>query len=69
MLEAARRATWDALNGPRYLRSGCFNPSINFPKSIEETPIEDTTEGEVTATFWFVKPRACHQSNFLTEVD
>ncbi|HEX5053922.1 MAG TPA: AAA family ATPase [Planctomycetota bacterium] len=27
MLEAARRATWDALHGPRHLRSGRFHPS------------------------------------------
>ena len=26
LLEAARRATWDALHGPRHLRSGRFNP-------------------------------------------
>lgn len=27
LLEAARRANWDALHGPRHLRSGRFNPS------------------------------------------
>lgn len=26
LLEAARRANWDALHGPRYLRSGRFRP-------------------------------------------
>ena len=26
LLEAARRANWDALHGPRHLRSGRFNP-------------------------------------------
>lgn len=26
LLEAARRATWDALHGPRHLRSGRFRP-------------------------------------------
>ena len=26
LLEAARRATWDALHGPRHLRSGRFHP-------------------------------------------
>jgi hypothetical protein len=27
LLEAARRATWDALHGPRHLRSGRFKPT------------------------------------------
>lgn len=27
MLEAARRATWDALHGPLHLRSGRFRPT------------------------------------------
>jgi hypothetical protein len=27
LLEAARRATWDALHGPRHLRSGRFRPT------------------------------------------
>jgi len=26
LLEAARRATWDALHGPRHLRTGRFHP-------------------------------------------
>lgn len=26
LLEAARRANWDALHGPRHLRSGRYNP-------------------------------------------
>ncbi|MBM3495715.1 MAG: hypothetical protein FJX72_15530 [Armatimonadetes bacterium] len=26
LLEAARRATWDALHGPTHLRSGRFHP-------------------------------------------
>lgn len=26
LLEAARRATWDALHGPAHLRSGRFHP-------------------------------------------
>lgn len=29
LLEAARRATWDALCGPRYLRSGRFHPRLD----------------------------------------
>jgi len=28
LLEAARRATWDALHGPTYLRSGRFRPGL-----------------------------------------
>ena len=31
LLEAARRATWDALHGPRHLRSGRFRPTIDEP--------------------------------------
>ena len=31
LLEAARRATWDALRGPRYLRSGRFRPRPEDP--------------------------------------
>jgi hypothetical protein len=31
LLEAARRATWDALRGPRYLRSGRFRPRSENP--------------------------------------
>lgn len=27
LLEAARRANWDALHGPRHLRSGRFRPT------------------------------------------
>ncbi len=33
LLEAARRATWDALHGPMYLRSGRFHPER---ESVEE---------------------------------
>lgn len=32
LLEAARRATWDALCGPRYLRSGRFRPRPEDPR-------------------------------------
>ena len=28
LLEAARRANWDALHGPRHLRSGRFRPEL-----------------------------------------
>ena len=40
LLEAARRANWDALNGPRHLRSGRFNPEP------EPDPKSDGDEGE-----------------------
>lgn len=28
LLEAARRANWDALHGPRHLRAGRFRPTV-----------------------------------------
>ena len=31
LLEAARRATWDALHGPRHLRAGRFHPFVGLP--------------------------------------
>lgn len=37
MLEAARRANWDALNGPKHLKSGYFNPSKLLLKTDKET--------------------------------
>jgi hypothetical protein len=36
MLEAARRATWDALHGPRYLRSGRFRPAPDDAERVDE---------------------------------
>jgi hypothetical protein len=36
MLEAARRATWDALHGPRYLRSGRFRPTPDDDERVDE---------------------------------
>ena len=36
MLEAARRATWDALHGPKHLRSGRYRPSDAPPKDTKE---------------------------------
>jgi hypothetical protein len=35
LLEAARRATWDALHGPRYLRSGRFHPNSDDLSELE----------------------------------
>lgn len=37
LLEAARRATWDALHGPRHLRSGRFNPSDESGHGVDGT--------------------------------
>jgi hypothetical protein len=33
--EAARRATWDAMHGPRYLRSGRFHPECDDVSECE----------------------------------
>jgi hypothetical protein len=33
LLEAARRATWDALHGPVHLRSGRFRPGQDPPSA------------------------------------
>lgn len=40
LLEAARRANWDALHGPEHLRRGEFNPSpvhTSVPENQEQT--------------------------------
>ena len=37
LLEAARRATWDALKGPRHLRSGRFRSQPVLSGSDRET--------------------------------
>jgi hypothetical protein len=37
LLEAARRANWDALHGPRHLRSGRFRP-VRDPGDAEVAP-------------------------------
>jgi hypothetical protein len=36
LLEAARRANWDALHGPRHLRSGKFHPEEDVPPHAAE---------------------------------
>ena len=39
LLEAARRANWDALHGPEHLRRGEFNPSpvhTSVPQNQEQ---------------------------------
>ena len=38
MLKAARRATWDALHGPRHLRSGRFRPVIDDAAKPDALP-------------------------------
>jgi len=38
LLEAARRATWDALKGPRHLKTGRFRPQPVLSGSDRETP-------------------------------
>lgn len=47
MLEAARRATWDALHGPRYLRSGRFRPTLDDDERVDEAaqPGDATSAG------------------------
>ncbi len=40
LLEAARRATWDALHGPEHLRSGRFHPHIDLSVKIDQTSHE-----------------------------
>lgn len=43
--EVARRATWDALYGPRHLRSGCFTPSAQPQnKSIDKENGNNSTK-------------------------
>lgn len=36
LLEAARRANWDALHGPRYLRTGRYRPTRDFSSVADE---------------------------------
>ncbi len=45
MLEAARRATWDALHGPKHLRSGRFRPWDALQKDTNEAAPSDPAEG------------------------
>ena len=46
MLEAARRANWDALCGPRHLRTGRYRPSdvINKPDDGDDPPQPEVHE-------------------------
>ena len=46
LLEAARRATWDALHGPRHLRSGRFNPSDEAGDGADEAAQLHAAAGE-----------------------
>lgn len=38
LLEAARRATWDALKGPRHLKAGRFRPQLVLSGPDRVTP-------------------------------
>ncbi len=44
-LEAARRATWDALHGPKHLRSGRYRPLERATAEHQETTPSDLAEG------------------------
>jgi hypothetical protein len=39
MLEAARRAEWDATHGPPHLRSGRFNPSAEMMPELQDDAV------------------------------
>lgn len=46
MIEAARRATWDALHGPRHLRSGRFRPVAGDGQEPDATAqLDDAADG------------------------
>jgi hypothetical protein len=53
MLEAARRANWDALHGPRHLRSGRFTPweedRPESAKADQPDAVADEPGGNATA--------------------
>jgi hypothetical protein len=45
LLEAARRATWDAIHGPRHLRSGRFRPvADDSSEFLEATQLHNAAE-------------------------
>ena len=49
MLEAARRATWDALHGPKHLRSGRFRlwdalPTTETEEATPKAPAEGAAQ-------------------------
>ena len=49
MLEAARRATWNALHGPRYMRDGRFRPrkvDVAEPKEAGDRGDVRPSDGE-----------------------
>lgn len=47
MLEVARRATWDALHGPKHLRSGRFRPWDALPRGTREATPRALAESAV----------------------
>ena len=44
MLEAARRATWDAVHGPKHLRSGLYRPSDALRQDANVSPPGDSAD-------------------------
>lgn len=48
LLEAARRANWDALHGPVYLRSGRYRPVRDASPSIAGAEATESTAEEAT---------------------
>ena len=44
LLEAARRATWDAGHGPKHLRSGRYRPSDALRKDTKESTPSDIAD-------------------------
>lgn len=48
LLEAARRANWDALRGPKHLRTGRFRPSEASVGHARQDPRRATQPGVAT---------------------
>lgn len=44
LLEVARRANWDALNGPLHLRSGRFNPANTYEHVAQQVAQSDARD-------------------------
>jgi hypothetical protein len=44
VLEAARRANWEALHGPAYLHSGRYTVAGEHVESQNSVPVDTTTE-------------------------
>ena len=48
MLEAARRANWDALHGPRHLRSGRYNPCAEDDRGADAAARSDAEKSQAS---------------------